>query len=104
MHRNISASDVLPDDDLCAELKQVGDDPTADPDIGPVDACVDCTAEGVSRWVHLRKCLTCGHVACCDSSPRKHATAHFKSSGHPVMRSAEPGETWRWCYVHSQMG
>lgn len=104
MHRNIKASDVLPDDDLCSELQQTSEDPSADPDTGVVDACVDCTAEGVNHWAHLRKCLTCGHVACCDSSPRKHATMHFKSTGHPVMRSAEPGETWRWCYVHSQMG
>lgn len=104
MHRNIKPSDVMPGDDRCAELKQIGEDPSDDPDTGLADACVDCTAEGVNHWSHLRRCLTCGHVACCDSSPRKHATAHFESSGHPVMRSAEPGETWRWCYVHAQMG
>ncbi|MBU1801476.1 MAG: UBP-type zinc finger domain-containing protein [Actinobacteria bacterium] len=53
-----------------------------------------------TRWVALRECLACGHVACCDSSPKRHATAHFHESAHPVMQSAEPGEDWRWCYVH----
>ena len=61
-------------------------------------ACVDCLSEG-SRWVHLRMCLECGHVGCCDSSPRRHATAHFHSTSHPVITSTEPGEAWRWCYV-----
>jgi len=65
------------------------------------DDCVDCVAEGRRNWAHLRMCLSCGHVACCDSSPRQHATKHFGSSQHPVMRSFEPGETWRWCYVDS---
>jgi Na+/H+ antiporter len=60
--------------------------------------CVDCVAEG-TRWVHLRVCLTCGLVRCCDSSPRRHSTAHFYDAGHPVIQSAEPGESWRWCYV-----
>ena len=69
---------------------------TADPPEGR--ACVDCLREG-SRWVHLRLCLDCGHVGCCDSSPRRHATAHFRETEHPVIASAEPGETWRWCYV-----
>lgn len=62
------------------------------------DACRECLAVG-SNPVQLRKCLHCGHVACCDSSPYRHATAHFRESGHPVMRSAEPGESWRWCYA-----
>ncbi|HEX4190081.1 MAG TPA: Na+/H+ antiporter [Marmoricola sp.] len=65
--------------------------------------CGDCIREGTA-WVHLRICLTCGHVACCDSSPRMHATAHFNSTEHPVMRSAEPGEIWRWCFVHELTG
>jgi CPA1 family monovalent cation:H+ antiporter len=63
------------------------------------DGCQDCLAEGTRNWVHLRLCLACGHVGCCDSSPRKHATAHFHAAHHPVIRSFEPGETWRWCYV-----
>jgi CPA1 family monovalent cation:H+ antiporter len=54
--------------------------------------------------VHLRLCLECGHVGCCDSSEFKHATAHFHDTGHPVMRSIEPGESWRWCYVDAVVG
>lgn len=65
--------------------------------------CEDCVVEGTT-WVHLRMCTACGHVACCDSSPRRHATAHFHDSGHPVMRSAEPGEDWRWCFVDNRLG
>jgi uncharacterized UBP type Zn finger protein len=62
------------------------------------EGCTDCLATG-GRWVHLRECLTCGHVGCCDSSPNRHATAHYEQSRHPVMRSFEPGEDWRWCFV-----
>jgi uncharacterized UBP type Zn finger protein len=60
--------------------------------------CEDCIKIG-DRWVHLRMCLTCGHVGCCDSSKNKHATRHFRETTHPLIRSAEPGETWTWCYV-----
>jgi len=60
--------------------------------------CEDCVKTGAS-WVHLRMCLTCGHVGCCDSSPNKHATKHFQHTTHPLIRSVEPGETWIWCYV-----
>ena len=60
--------------------------------------CEECLRDG-TMWVHLRLCLECGHVGCCDSSPPKHATAHFHETGHPVMRSFEPGEAWRWCFV-----
>jgi uncharacterized UBP type Zn finger protein len=60
--------------------------------------CEDCMKVGDS-WVHLRKCLICGHVGCCDQSPNRHATRHFHATGHPVIRSFEPGEDWRWCYV-----
>ena len=66
--------------------------------------CEDCVRDGFTNWVHLRKCLECGHVACCDSSPRKHASAHFDEARHPVIRSAEPGEEWRWCFVDSRLG
>lgn len=65
--------------------------------------CEDCVVEGTS-WAHLRSCLACGHVGCCDSSPRRHATGHFTSVGHPVMRSAEAGEEWRWCFVDERLG
>ena len=65
--------------------------------------CEDCIRLG-TQWVHLRLCLTCGKVACCDSSPQRHATAHFHETTHPVIRSAEPGESWRWCYRHELTG
>lgn len=64
--------------------------------------CEACVAMGDS-WVHLRMCLRCGHVGCCDSSKNRHATGHFRDTGHPIMRSVEPGESWRWCYAHEEM-
>ncbi|GAA3460739.1 MULTISPECIES: UBP-type zinc finger domain-containing protein [Saccharothrix] len=67
------------------------------------DGCADCLAAGERTWAHLRICLGCGHVACCDSSPRRHATAHFRAEHHPVIRSFEPGEDWRWCYVDNRV-
>jgi uncharacterized UBP type Zn finger protein len=63
-----------------------------------LEGCEDCLEMG-SQWVHLRLCLTCGHVGCCDSSPQRHATKHFREAGHPVVASFEPGERWAWCYV-----
>ncbi len=60
--------------------------------------CKECLEMG-DTWVHLRECLSCGHVGCCDSSKNKHATKHFDQTKHPVMQSFEPGENWRWCYV-----
>ncbi|RKS72632.1 ubiquitin-hydrolase Zn-finger-containing protein [Motilibacter peucedani] len=62
------------------------------------EGCEECLRIGAS-WVHLRECLSCGKVGCCDSSPNKHASAHFQQAGHPVMQSFEPGEDWRWCFV-----
>jgi len=67
------------------------------------DSCGACIAEGTS-WVHLRRCLKCGNIACCDSSPARHASRHFHDTRHPVMRSVEPGESWRWCFVDKQLG
>ena len=64
--------------------------------------CEECLRTG-TRWVHLRLCLTCGHVGCCDSSPMRHARAHAATDGHPIVRSLEPGENWRWCFVHVAM-
>jgi uncharacterized UBP type Zn finger protein len=64
----------------------------------PAPGCPECQAIG-SGWLHLRICLTCGHVGCCDSSPNRHASRHFRGTGHPIMTSAEPGETWVWCFV-----
>jgi len=60
--------------------------------------CEDCLEIG-STWVHLRMCMSCGKIGCCDSSPNRHATRHAGGSGHPIIRSAEPGEDWSWCYV-----
>jgi uncharacterized UBP type Zn finger protein len=76
----------------CTHLDQIHDvTPSA-------DGCEDCLRIG-SWWVHLRLCLTCGHVGCCDSSPNQHASAHARETGHPIVRSLEPGEDWAWCYV-----
>ena len=77
---------------ICTHLDQVNDvEPSA-------DGCEDCLATG-GYWVHLRLCMTCGHVGCCDSSPHKHATKHFHATGHPIVQSYEPGEDWWWCYL-----
>ncbi len=65
------------------------------------NGCEECLATN-GRWVHLRLCLTCGHVGCCDNSPNRHATKHFHAQGHPIIRSFEPGEEWGWCYVDEQ--
>jgi len=67
------------------------------------EGCPSCLAEGLT-WVHLRACAECGQVGCCDSSIGKHSEAHFQETGHPVMRSIEPGEAWRWCYVDELVG
>lgn len=77
----------------CAHTEDLGEVTPITP-----QGCEECLAAG-KRWVHLRLCLSCGHVGCCDSSPGKHASAHFASSGDPVMRSFEPDEEWRWCFV-----
>ena len=63
-----------------------------------VDGCEECLRDG-GKWLHLRICLTCGHVGCCDDSPSRHATAHYHATSHPIIRSLEPGEDWSWCYV-----
>jgi len=76
----------------CKHLDQIRDvTPSA-------DGCEDCLKIGAT-WVHLRLCLECGHVGCCDSSPNKHATKHFRRTKHPIIRSFEPGEDWMWCYI-----
>ena len=64
--------------------------------------CEECVKMG-DRWVHLRLCLTCGHVGCCDSSKNKHATKHYHATNHPLIKSIEPGEDWRWCYIDELM-
>jgi hypothetical protein len=70
-----------------------------DPRVPPSgDGCVECDETG-SWWVHLRRCALCGHIGCCDDSLNKHASAHFRATGHRIMRSYEPGEDWFWDYV-----
>ncbi len=64
--------------------------------------CEECLAAG-DDWVHLRLCMTCGHVGCCDTSKNRHATAHHHATGHPIVRSLEPGEDWGWCYADELM-
>jgi len=64
--------------------------------------CEDCLRIG-STWAHLRLCMTCGHVGCCDSSPNKHATKHFHATDHPIIKSFQPGEEWGWCFVDEEM-
>ena len=67
-------------------------------DVKPkTEGCEECLKSG-SAWVHLRLCRTCGHVGCCDSSPNHHATRHYHATGHPIIQSLEPGESWMWCY------
>lgn len=66
------------------------------------DGCEECLKTG-SGWVHLRECLECGHIGCCDSSPNTHATKHFHATKHPIIQSFQPGETWKWCYVDELM-
>ena len=76
----------------CTHLNRIGEvTPSA-------EGCEDCLKIG-ARWLHLRLCMTCGHVGCCDDSPNRHATKHFRSTGDPVIKSFEPGEEWGWCYV-----
>jgi hypothetical protein len=67
-----------------------------------VDGCEDCLRMG-GQWLHLRICLECGHVGCCDDSPNKHASAHAHTDEHPIIRSIEPGEDWSWCYIDEVM-
>ena len=82
--------------DSCTHLDQIH---TVKP---KTKGCEECLKMGDS-WVHLRLCLTCGHVGCCDSSKNKHATKHFHATQHPIMRSLERGETWMWCYIDELM-
>lgn len=91
----VGDADGNPTDATCAHLVEIAD-VTPSTTLG----CEDCLREG-TRWVHLRECLQCGHVGCCDNSPRRHATAHFHATNHPIMRSIEPGEDWAWCFVDS---
>jgi uncharacterized UBP type Zn finger protein len=86
----------------CEHLAAAADAPEPQP--RTPGHCQDCKEDGQDAWAHLRMCLTCGYVGCCDSSPHRHASEHFAATGHPVMRSIEPGENWRWCYIDVRMG
>ncbi len=79
--------------EACSHLDQIEITPPES-----VAGCEECMKVG-DRWLHLRVCLTCGKVGCCDSSKNKHASRHAGEVGHPLVRSAEPGETWSWCFV-----
>ena len=79
---------------LCEHVQKANQDIDAKTPNG----CEECLQTG-SRWVHLRLCLNCGHVGCCDSSPNKHATKHFHQTNHPVIKSYQPGENWEWCFI-----
>jgi hypothetical protein len=80
----------------CTHLEEIRD-------VQPrTDGCEECLRSD-GHWIKLRMCLTCGHVGCCDSSPSQHAWQHFHDTHHPVMRSAEPGEQWGWCYLEEKM-
>lgn len=79
---------------VCTHLDQIRDIPRAE-----ANACPDCLREHNPHWVQLRQCLTCGYIGCCESSPKRHAQAHSTASDHPLIRTIEPGEDWRWCFV-----
>jgi uncharacterized UBP type Zn finger protein len=81
----------------CEHTNQINEDVTPS-----AQGCEECLKTG-DTWVHLRECLVCGHVGCCDQSPNKHATKHFHATNHLIIRSFEPGEDWRWCYVDEML-
>jgi hypothetical protein len=92
-HHRSPGTGALNMNDVCTHLDRIRD-------VTPSSwGCEDCLAQGRRDWLHLRVCQECGHVGCCDNSPGRHATAHFRAAGHPVIRSYEPGEDWYWCYL-----
>jgi uncharacterized UBP type Zn finger protein len=78
--------------ETCAHLQSADDAPPK------TEGCEECLRMG-DTWVHLRRCLHCGHVGCCDDSKNRHATRHFRTTRHPVIQSFEPDETWKWCFI-----
>jgi uncharacterized UBP type Zn finger protein len=82
--------------EICSHLDQIR------PVTPSARGCEDCLRIG-DKWTHLRLCMSCGHVGCCDSSPNKHASRHFRSSNHPIIKSFEPDEEWGWCYIDELM-
>jgi len=93
MNTRFGAADGSTGRRSCGHLDQV-----AEVEPSTSEGCEECLRDG-TRWVHLRECLVCGHVGCCDSSPGRHASAHWHGTGHPLIRSFEVGEDWGWCYV-----
>ncbi|HEX2867787.1 MAG TPA: UBP-type zinc finger domain-containing protein [Ignavibacteriales bacterium] len=81
-------------EEVCEHISQI----TQEPKARTPEGCEECLKMG-DTWMHLRLCMTCGHVGCCDQSKNKHATKHFHSTHHPVIKSFEPGEDWEYCYV-----
>ncbi len=80
--------------EVCSHLDQI-----RVPDLpDEITGCEECLKVG-AEWMHLRSCMVCGKIGCCDDSPNRHATAHFQEEGHPLIRSAEAGEDWSWCYL-----
>jgi uncharacterized UBP type Zn finger protein len=77
---------------ICDHLRTADDAPPR------TQGCEECLKMG-DTWVHLRRCVSCGHIGCCDSSKNRHATKHFRGTEHPVVQSFQPGEAWRWCFV-----
>jgi uncharacterized UBP type Zn finger protein len=86
---------------MCNHLSKLSR-PRREPVTPSGHGCQECLERG-GRWVHLRLCMTCGHVGCCDDSPSRHATRHFEGTTHPAIKSFEPGEDWAWCYVDDEM-
>jgi hypothetical protein len=80
----------------CTHLDEILDPPAV------AEGCVECLASG-SGWLHLRRCMSCGHIGCCDSSPNKHASKHAYATEHHIVQSFEPGEDWLWCYADEVM-
>ena len=100
--KRLGEDDLLPSETVEEACEHLSAAPASVPPNTP-DGCEGCLREGLS-WVHLRLCLTCGHVGCCDSSEGLHAQKHYDETRHPVMRSFEAGEAWRWCYVDEVLG
>jgi uncharacterized UBP type Zn finger protein len=86
---------------MCSHLSKFAG-PRREPVTPSTHGCQECLERGDS-WVHLRLCMTCGRVGCCDDSPNRHATRHFHRTRHPVIKSFEPGEDWAWCYLDDEM-
>ena len=98
----LAASQMLPVETIQAPCEHLEESDSCIEPRTP-EGCEECLRQGTT-WVHLRLCLQCGHVGCCDSSEYRHATAHFHETAHPVIRSIEPGESWRWCYLDEVVG